>query len=75
MFYAIYIIILRPYQDVKGNIIEILNEVYYTILLGGLIYVNKKEDWSSLKTNIYMYFMVSNTVGIFLIVFSKKLDH
>ena len=70
--YAIYLIWLRPYADVKGNLIEILNEIYFGILLVALTLLNTESDWTSLKTNIYMWTLVSNTLVVFVIVFGRQ---
>ena len=71
VFYTGYIILIRPYEEIKGNIIEILNEFYFTSLLAALIFFNKEDEWSSLKSGIYMWVLASNTIVIFIIVFSK----
>ena len=69
--YAIYLIWLRPYADVKGNLIEILNEIYFGILLIALTLLNTESDWTSIKTNIYMWTLVSNTLLVFVIVVGR----
>ena len=71
VFYTGYIILTRPYEEIKGNIIEMLNEFYFTSLLAALIFFNKENEWSSLKSGIYMWVLASNTMVIFLIVLSK----
>ena len=38
--YIVYLAVLRPYEVTKGNIIEILNEIYFAILLFELIFLN-----------------------------------
>ena len=42
-WYFVYIIILRPFKSIKDNIIEISNELYFSILLSSLIFLNSEK--------------------------------
>ena len=68
LMYAAYIIIVRPFKEVKNNIIECINEIYFSILLGVLIILNEKDNWSSGITITYVYFISSNTIVILIVV-------
>ena len=70
--YVIYLSWVRPYVEIKGNIIEILNEIYFGVLLAFLLLLNTESDWTSLKTSIYMWALVSNTLVVFLIFIGKQ---
>ena len=48
-----YVIVTRPYKEIKSNIIEIINETYFLIFLASLIFLNEENDWNSTKTLIY----------------------
>ena len=72
--YSIYIMILRPFTEMKWNIIEILNEVYFTGCLCSLIYYNSESRWTNVSTNVYIWVIASNNIIIFLIVISKRKD-
>ena len=48
-----YVIILRPYKEIKSNIIEIINEIYYLIFLSSLIFLNEEKNWNSTKSSVY----------------------
>ena len=65
------IMYLRPYKEVKGNIIEILNEIYFFSLIWIFLVFNEESNWSSIKTQIWMWLLTSNTLFSFLIVVSK----
>ena len=71
LFYVGNLIFIRPYKGVKENIIEILNELYISFLLSILILLNSENNWNSIKTKIYMWVLVSNTLVVFLIVLSN----
>ena len=51
----LYTIIIRPFKEVKDNVIEIINEIGYTILISLLLYYNKESNWSEQEANIIMY--------------------
>ena len=71
IIYCALIIIIRPFEETKWKMIEIINEVYFTFLLGGLIFFNYEDEWSSVTTYFYMWSIVSNTVVVFIIVFGN----
>ena len=71
VIYIWFVIYVRPYEEVKGNIIEIVNELYFTPLLFVLIFLNSIHDWNSVNTNVYLWVLSSNSIVVFLIVFSK----
>ena len=48
-----YVIITRPYKETNSNIIEIINEIYFTIFLSSLIFFNEENDWNSTKSSVY----------------------
>ena len=65
------IMYLRPYKEIKWNIIEILNEIYFSSFIWIFLLFNKESDWDSIKTQIWMWMLASNTFASFLIVVSK----
>ena len=72
---VIYILNLwywRPYEETKGNLIEILNEIYFGLLVIFLAFVNTEDEWNSIKTNTYMWVLVSNTFVVLVIVLGKN---
>ena len=72
LIYLVYISYLRPYIETKDNIIEIMNEVYFLLLLFLLIFFNNERDWSSITTSAYMWTISSNSMMSFLLVFSNS---
>ena len=71
LIYLIFIIALRPFKLIKGNIIEIVNELYFLLLLSILIFLNEKEDWNESNISVFMWTLISNSICSFIIVFSK----
>ena len=70
ILYLWLVVYLKPYKEIKWNIIEIINEVYFSLLFLSLLYLNTRTEWISLITNIYMWILASNTIVSFLIIFS-----
>ena len=68
LVYAIYSVFIRPYEELKWNLINILNEIYFLILLCLLIFWNKENDWNSIKKSICIWILWSNSLAIFVIV-------
>ena len=72
VLYILNLSYLRPYEETKGNLIEILNEIYFGFLVIFLSIVNTEEEWNSIKTNIYMWVLVSNTFVVLVVVLGKN---
>ena len=70
-FYILSLSYLRPYEETKWNLIEILNEIYFGFLVLFLAIVNIEDEWNSTKTNTYMWVLVSNTIVVLVIVSGK----
>ena len=71
IWYLIYIIIFSPFKEKRNNIIEISNEIFFSILLNSLIFLNSEGDWNSTLTEVYMWIIISNTLTIFIIIICK----
>ena len=69
--YSTYVFYIRPYEDSKGNLIEVLNEIYFSFLIIFLSVINTENEWDSTKTSAYMWVLISNQLMIFLIVLSR----
>ena len=70
--YILSLSYLRPFEEAKGNLIEILNEIYFGFLLIFLAIVNTEGKWNSTKTNTYMWVLASNTFVVLVIVLGKN---
>ena len=67
IIYLVCLIILRPFKEIKANLIEIMNEIYFFLLLGSLIFLNDESDWNLYNTLVYMWVLASNSMTIFII--------
>ena len=72
IIYILNLSYLRPYEETKGNLIEILNEIYFGFLVLFLAIVNAEAEWNSIKTNTYMWVIVSNTFVVLVVVLGKN---
>ena len=71
LLYMIYVAYLRPYSEIKWNIIDIMNEVYFLLLLFTLIFLNEERDWNNVKSSTYMWTIASSSMVTFCIVLGK----
>ena len=69
--YIIYFVMFKAYEETKDNVIEIINELVFLVLLGSLIIFNSESDWSITVTYIYMTIIFLNTVINFIVIHSK----
>ena len=71
LFYLVYLVVIHPFKETKCNIIEIVNEMYYILLLSSLIYLNSKQKWKSVLITIYSTIITSNSIVVLFIILSK----
>ena len=72
LFYYLYIAFVRPYKEIMNNMIDILNETYFTLFLIAFILFNFESEWTSLRISIYMWILTSNSIIVFIIIFGKN---
>ena len=72
IWYLAYVIILRPFINKKDNIIEITNEIFFSVLLISLIFFNLEKDWNSTIIEVYIWIITSNTLVTFFIIIGKS---
>ena len=71
LFYFTYLVVIRPFKEIKGNMIEIINEIFFFFFLSILLYLNEQSKWTSTITSVYSYTITSNNI-ITLIIISCK---
>ena len=72
VMYTAFVFIVRPFIERKNNIIECINETYFSILLIALIFLNNEGDWSQTYISICVYFISSNSIVVFIIILGKR---
>jgi cysteine-rich repeat protein len=71
LMHACLIAIIRPFEKVKDNIVEIVNEFLFTVLMGGIVYFHKKSIWSKSSISAYLYLMMFPGLFVFFISICK----
>jgi cysteine-rich repeat protein len=74
-FHIFYVFIYRPFTIVKDNIIEIYNEITFTLMLSGLIYLKSKSKWNGEFIDTYAYLMMMPGIFMMLITLSKFMPY
>ena len=69
--YIVYLCFLWPFVEKKWNAIEIINEIFFFLLLGSLIFLNKELDWNNTTELVYIWLIVSNSIIVGVIVAGK----
>ena len=44
LIYLAWIVFIQPYEEIKGNMTEIINEIYFTSLFFALTFLNIKDE-------------------------------
>ena len=66
--YLSYIIIVRPFEEIVVNVIEVINEAILFVLIFILNFFPQNNNWTKNQTNVYMALIVINFILTFLIV-------
>jgi hypothetical protein len=72
IIYLAYIIMLRPFDNLSNNIIEIINEIFYLVLIILLFYLTEESIWTDFASKVYLGIIVGNTMLIGLVVLSNR---
>ena len=71
LVYVSYLIILRPYDSVKTNLIDIINELFFTWCIWWLVYFDSKSKWNSVWISVFIWIVSSNSLITFAVVIGK----
>ena len=74
LIYFILLVVIRPYKEVNCNAIEIINELYFLVILASLLKYNNAADWEGTPTTAYTWFISSNSFISLLVNFGKQLS-
>lgn len=69
--YILFLVLTRPFEQKSNNLIEILNEVYFFVLLSLLLHFNLLSRWSKVVQNAYIYLILTNSLIVALISVGK----
>ena len=69
--YLVQLLIVRPFKEVKNNIIEITNEWFYLLLILLLTYYNTNDRWKGIMENVYLWIILGNNIIIIVIMICK----
>lgn len=62
-----YVIIVRPFEEIKDQITEIVNEIIYLFLVCFLFVFNKKGDWDKFSEQIFIWTIIGNNILLIVI--------
>lgn len=62
---------MRAFKKVVENIIEIMNETYFLLMVTGLLFFNTEKQWNVMAKEIYLGLIISNSVMILVLMLSK----
>lgn len=71
LLYFVWMCCLRPFDHVECNILLIVNEAYFLMFCGGIIYLNRQNRWNTFSESLSMSMFTSNGVVCAVIMLSK----
>ena len=67
--YLIFSVFFKPFSELKDNALEVINEIFYTILWSTLIYYKSEDRWNKVFEYTYIGIMMVNNFIFALISF------
>jgi RsiW-degrading membrane proteinase PrsW (M82 family) len=68
-------IIIRPFDNVKDNLIEIFNELIYLALCGLMLYYNKENRWNESIEAVFITLIISSTIFTTIVMLIVMVIH
>ena len=62
---------MRPFEEAKDDIIEIINEVFLFVILIYLYMMKNEEKWTKSSTGLFMNILTLNSVVVLITVICK----
>ena len=66
--YLTTMIVLRSYEEIKDNLIDIINETVYIVCISLLFHYNKASRWTKAVESAFIYLLLSSTFVAMIIV-------
>jgi hypothetical protein len=63
---------MRPFERIKDNIVEMFNETIFAVLLCGLVYFDRKDRWSNVSTEAFVYLIMAPGIFMLLVTISRS---
>ncbi|CAI2384325.1 unnamed protein product [Moneuplotes crassus] len=73
LLYVIRLAWSRPFENICDNLVEIINELFFTVACCSLCYLNTDSAWEGMGTELYMYLLMSNNFVIVSIMFANTI--
>jgi hypothetical protein len=70
--YLITLLFIRPFEEKMTSVIEIMNELFFSFLLGTLFFVNSEAAWTDFRSILYVWIMMANNI-IFVLILTGNL--
>ena len=67
IIYLIVMWVLRPLKSKKDTIIDLFNETIFSCLSASLIYFRTESAWNEIVEKIFIYTIMTNTLGVTII--------
>ena len=75
ILYTALIIFTRPFKEIKNNLIKIINELFYILLVCLLFYYNSSSRWEETIQNAYFWIIIWNMMVIVFISIGRFTYH
>ena len=75
ILYLSIIYIKKSFKKMIDNLIDIMNEIYFLVLLILLVVYLQKDQWDSTVKNMYLYIIISNSCVILVLMLGNSMTN
>ena len=68
---TVYMVVLRPQEELKERISDIINEVFFLFFGVFLLYFNTQDRWTDTSADAYFWILMSNNFILIIIMIGK----
>jgi hypothetical protein len=71
LVYVVQLILIRPFIHLENNLIEVVNEIFYWVFVGLMLYLDGEEMWTDQMSTLFIGLIVGNNLITALIILSN----
>jgi hypothetical protein len=58
------LLLVRPFAESKDVVIEVINEMFFIVLTGMLMFFNKPSHWDEYSEMVYIFTIMTNNLVV-----------
>ena len=65
------IILMRPFKAIENNLVEIINELFLSLIVVILLFLNSETKWTGSKESAFLGILTINSLTILVVLIGR----